>query len=596
MSYNGFDLKTLNSLPIREVVAMLRQTTFKDDGTYTIEDVENEHSTTGNESCFNYMGHTNGDVHKSMQIHNRDKDGVQRCRCYGCGVQGGPLDITKYAFSAITTDKKEQFKLAALYLHKVFEIPFVDGKTISPIERKKPIEKKIVYEKLENRNYELVINSGNEEVIDEYCNTLKNRQFKSKEELSKSVYLYILNFSKKYCNEQAFLNFYKNRGINVKNSTIGFLSLYKIKKLVTELKETFKTSDLIKLKVLNKNGSYFIYGNYNFAVVPITSAYNDFPIGLMLRHIPHKQLNNGKEQKWKPPKEVAMEIKSNLGGLNVDEIKKNDYVAFTEGHIDQKTLEKLNIPNTSIVYVNGLSHYRKEQLGLFEGKTGILFFDQDKAGVKGSIDFSQELIKAGLKKVFITTWDKRMGNDLNDLLKNRHLIKENIKIFDSKIIINNKNVPRDLTFYEFFHTPKIGDYVILTRNDRNLRDNEIDVLDIKKNDERLNGKSIVIPYVVDQDKHDDKPIDEPMLGHIARTLYLKEGKEDIYCTTVKRSGDDINPFKINKIMVNDDVIIDIGDKIKPEMDTTSLKNFEDFNFIPPKNTKKKDLSSKPKSP
>lgn len=165
--------------------------------------------------------------------------------------------------------------------------------------------------------------------------------------------------------------------------------------------------------------------NADVCFVPSFDLYTDLLTGAMLRPI-IKPTNGAKE--WSLNKPLLLEPVP--FALNHDVLESDEPIWITEGSVDGLSLGASRV-FAAIPGVNGISD---EMLGLFEGKTVVIAFDQDRAGQHAALGYTDEnekfheglkhrLYKAGAAKVLVAKWDEQFGGDLNELLKNGNLNK-----------------------------------------------------------------------------------------------------------------------------------------------------------------------------
>ena len=208
-------------------------------------------------------------------------------------------------------------------------------------------------------------------------------------------------------NKSSFLKdeYYKSRGIyNTKE--LGSLNFSDMKELEQKLLKNFDIKSLQKFNIF-KNDK-FKYSFSSFSVVPSFDLYSNLITAIRLRNL--------RQSKIKEIELSASRIANPLPfGLTRDKLLKYDVFYFTEGHIDALSL---NIEN--FVAVEGVNSFHKKFFGLFKGKRIIFIFDQDKAGVEGAKKLAFFADKLHIENSIIS-WDKKHGNDINELLVRRKI-------------------------------------------------------------------------------------------------------------------------------------------------------------------------------
>ena len=427
-----FDIEKLEKIPIDEVIKALG-------GDYK----KHSHGKQFNMMCCNKAFHQHGDKKPSLTVWV-DKN---ICKCHVCGIKGNPISVAKGMLG--------DFKEACKWLHETFSIPYVNGYTPKPTVAPKIVKsasKPIKYLRFDKTKKFTKVKIGN--WIDKYSKLSKAQKLKM-------VYTFIYHFSLN-TNRSKLLEYYKGRKID-KNpylSKIGYFSTEDITLLLNKL-SIFPTEDLIEFGIINDAKHKFPLSwksPKNVAVVPSFGIYNDLIEGMMLRPIDNTN-------KWFKGKESRLSIPNILKplpfGFGYKILQNTCDIYITEGHIDALSLPD----NYCFIASPGVNALEEEQLGLLQGKSVKLVFDQDEAGLKNALGYFEvsfldqrmtilksqkddlegmknilrtqgieikvteytglkdKLLKAGAKSVEVIIWNKDLGKDVNDLLINGNLSK-----------------------------------------------------------------------------------------------------------------------------------------------------------------------------
>ncbi len=263
------------------------------------------------------------------------------------------------------------------------------------------------------------------------------------------VLSYIRDFASSNRDNNSVSDFFATRGLPIHSLTmdVGFIAKDKIPKLVKNLEEIFGKNELINLSILSKNG-YWKHGaidkdtgkfKYCDAILfNMHDPYSDVPTNLEFRFI-------GDGSKNIKNKTSAIEnsdiVKPNYYGMNynIDSLKSKSIWWFQEGAIDAKTITALGYNAMSLI---GVHKHFSEKIGYFQGKVGVICFDQDKAGYDNTQKFAEKLIMAGAKQVVVATWNQKYGKDVNDLLTSDNLDKIKFSnLIRSEEVSNGYRIP-----------------------------------------------------------------------------------------------------------------------------------------------------------
>jgi len=425
-SSKHFDLEKLNAVPIDEVLEL-----------FNVE--------------FNGKDFLCPNDHKGSKVKLVMYKDVNVCKCHNCDeVKGDPVTIATWLCKG---DFIEACKILAQHI----------GEDNAVINTPRTAPVKVVRE-TKYRNFDKVRGFTHIEVEDfmETYSSLKEYQ------KMKLVYSYIYRYSISTKREK-LINYYQGRGIKSSYvNKIGFLSQENIIHLVDVLKKKFPIEDLIKFNVINdtKHEYFPLHWNQlkNCLLVPSFDIYTDLVEGFMLR--PVDKTSN----KWFKGKEKALSTPSILEpmpfGVGYKVLSSDCDVYITEGHIDALSLPE----DRCFIATPGVNSFKEDQLGLLKGRNIKLVFDQDEsnAGMEAAYGFSRvsfleqtikvlntqeselegmlkifksqgikyfckkeegfksKLLKARVASVEVVTWDKNLGNDLNELLVNGNLTKAGI--------------------------------------------------------------------------------------------------------------------------------------------------------------------------
>ena len=426
-----FDIEKLEKIPIDEVIKALGGDCKK-----------HSHGKQFNMMCCNKAFHQHGDKKPSLTVWV-DKN---ICKCHVCGIKGNPISVAKGMLG--------DFKEACKWLHETFSIPYANGYTPKTVAPKivKSAPKPIEYLRFDKTKKFTKVKIG--DWIDKYKELSKVQRLKM-------VYTFIYRFSLS-TDRSKLLEYYKGRKID-KNPhlfKIGYLSVEDITLLLNKL-SIFPTEDLIEFGIINDAKHKFPLSwksPKNVAVVPSFGIYNDLIEGMMLRPIDNTN-------KWFQGKESRLSIpnilKSLPFGFGYKILQNICDIYITEGHIDALSLPD----NYCFIASPGVNALEEEQLGLLQGKSVKLVFDQDEAGLKNALGYFEvsfldqrmtilksqkddlegmknilksqgidikvaeytglkdRLLKSSAKSVEVIRWNKDLGKDVNELLVNGNLSK-----------------------------------------------------------------------------------------------------------------------------------------------------------------------------
>ena len=433
----NYDIEALKAIPIQDVIVALGGSYQKD---------REPGAKQYNMHCCNGSFHKEDDKKPSLTIWKEKNI----CKCHVCGTAGDSIEVAKRMHGG-------DFKKACEWLHETFSISYKNGSDYQPQAVKKfnkPKPKKLEYERFNS-------NLGFSHIeVREFTNRYETL---NKEQKLKLIYTYIYRFSLT-TDRKALEAYYDSRKVakSPHIGKIGFLSENDIKTLSEKLMKIFISEDLIEFGVINDAKHKYFPLKWkqikNCVVVPAFSIYTDLVEGMMLRPI-------DKSNKWFQGKESRLSSPSVLKpmpfGVGYKLLTKDCSIYITEGHIDAFSFPE----NYCFIAVPGVQAFEQEQLGILQGRDIKIVFDQDDAGqqaawgfttleflgqtltildsqredVEATIrllksqnikisqvhykGFKEKLLKAGAKSVEVITWDKKLGEDINDLLINGNLSK-----------------------------------------------------------------------------------------------------------------------------------------------------------------------------
>lgn len=436
-----FNIEKLEEIPINEVIEAFG-------GNYKLDNRPGGKQY--NMHCCNGIAHKENDKKPSLTIWTD----MNICKCQtGCPVKGNPIAVARVMFN-------NNFKQACEWLHDTFSIPYKDG------TNKTGIVKKFVKSKQKPFKYD-VFNKNKKYHKIKVSSWIKKYKDLSKVQKLKLVYTYMYRFSLTTDRKSLYKYYFSRKISHFHMDKIGYLSSSDVDELSTELMNHFPIEDLIEFGILNNSKHKYYPLSWkktkNVLVVPSFSLYSDLVEGFMFRPI-DKDSN-----KWFQGKEDRLSIPSIIKpmpfGVGLKLLKSDCDIYITEGHIDAFSLPD----DFCFIAVPGVSAFDKAHLGLLKGRNIKLVFDMDNPGqekawgyyqittdtfsknvlksqkedveamirdfksqgLRISINevegFQDELIKAGVNSVEIITWDKNLGEDINELLERGHDVQKIIK-------------------------------------------------------------------------------------------------------------------------------------------------------------------------
>lgn len=341
-------------------------------------------------------------------------------KCMSCGYSGNLLTIAKRIVGDNTKDALE-------FLAEEAGITINENKPKrKPLERpKKPEPKPIEYLIFDKARK--FTNVDIEKWLPKFSEMNEVQQYKF---ILTSIYRASLK-----TDQSKKQSYYEGRGIlNSNINYIGFIPKDD-KSFWKPIEEMYGLEKLIHFGFYqpvdaNWHPMSWKFGAGDVCFIPSFDLYSDTLTGAMLRPL-IKPANGQKEFSLNQPRLVSPIPFM----LTPDILMSNNPIWITEGSVDGLSLgeDKASAP---IPGVNGLPD---ELLGLFIGKVVILALDQDDAGQKAAIGYTdpqgtwhdglkQRLLKAGAKNVLIAKWDIEHGKDINDLRQNGHLDKITISV------------------------------------------------------------------------------------------------------------------------------------------------------------------------
>jgi len=252
---------------------------------------------------------------------------------------------------------------------------------------------------------------------------------------------YIRDFAMANKDEKKIYDFFCGRGLTLQHFSkdVGYISKDKVPVLVKNLKDIFNENELVKLEILSEKG-YWKHGAVNkdtnkfsycdALLFSMHNPYSNIPTNLEFRFI-------GDGAKNIKNKTSAIE-NSNLSTPNyygdsytIDSLNSKGTWWFCEGAIDAKTISAMGYNAVSLI---GVHKHFAENLGYFKGKTAIIAFDQDHAGIKNVQKFAEKLYLAGAKQIVVASWDMDIAKDCNDLLKEGKLEEIKFSLLKRNIV------------------------------------------------------------------------------------------------------------------------------------------------------------------
>lgn len=188
-------------------------------------------------------------------------------------------------------------------------------------------------------------------------------------------------------------------------------------KLSTILSKKYSYDDLVKLDIVKEiNGRY--YDTFQDRIIfPIIDENNNV-IAFSGRKYTNEDLNNNTLPKYSNTKETDIFKKSEVFyNINnaITEIKKKREIIITEGFMD--TIRMSSIGYKNVVAIMGTAFTQKHLEKIIKWKCKvILSLDQDDAGVKGTIEAGETLLKNNIDTEVIVFEDYK---DSDDFIKNK---------------------------------------------------------------------------------------------------------------------------------------------------------------------------------
>jgi len=276
-------------------------------------------------------------------------------------------------------------------------------------------------------------------------------QFKEMNDTQKYqlILSYIRDFSMANRDDKKVTDFFYGRGLKLQpfSKDVGFVSKENVPVLVKNLKDIFGENELARLGILSEKG-YWKHGAVNkdtgkfsycdALLFSMHDPYSDIPTNLEFRFIGNGASNI--KNKTSAIENSSL-INPNYYGdkYTVDMLSTKNTWWFCEGAIDAKTISAIGYNAVSLI---GVHKHFSENLGYFKGKTAIIAFDQDQAGIKNVQKFAEKLYLAGAKQIVVACWDMDIAKDCNDLLQENKLDEIKFSLLKRKIVeVDNYEQP-----------------------------------------------------------------------------------------------------------------------------------------------------------
>ena len=188
-------------------------------------------------------------------------------------------------------------------------------------------------------------------------------------------------------------------------------------KLSNILSKKYSYDELVKLDICKDiNGRY--YDTFQDRIIfPIIDENNNV-IAFSGRKYTNEDLNNNTLPKYSNTKETDIFKKSEVFyNINnaINEIKKKREIVITEGFMD--TIRKSSIGYKNVVAIMGTAFTEKHLLKIKKWKCKVILnLDQDDAGVKGTIEAGETLLKNNIDTEVIVFDDYK---DSDEFIKNK---------------------------------------------------------------------------------------------------------------------------------------------------------------------------------
>lgn len=188
-------------------------------------------------------------------------------------------------------------------------------------------------------------------------------------------------------------------------------------KLSTILFKKYSYDDLVKLDIIKEiNGRY--YDTFQDRIIfPIIDENNNV-VAFSGRKYTNEDLNNNTLPKYSNTKETDIFKKSDVF-YNINnalaEIKKKREIIITEGFMD--TIRMSSVGYKNVVAIMGTAFTQKHLEKIIKWKCKVILnLDQDDAGVKGTIEAGETLLKNNIDTEVIVFEDYK---DSDDFIKNK---------------------------------------------------------------------------------------------------------------------------------------------------------------------------------
>lgn len=188
-------------------------------------------------------------------------------------------------------------------------------------------------------------------------------------------------------------------------------------KLSTILSKKYSYDDLVKLDIVKEINDRYYDTFQDRIIFPIIDENNNV-IAFSGRKYTNEDLNNNTLPKYSNTKETDIFKKSEVFyNINnaITEIKKKREIIITEGFMD--TIRMSSIGYKNVVAIMGTAFTQKHLEKIIKWKCKVILnLDQDDAGVKGTIEAGETLLKNNIDTEVIVFEDYK---DSDDFIKNK---------------------------------------------------------------------------------------------------------------------------------------------------------------------------------
>jgi len=361
-----------------------------------------------------------------------------------------------------------------------------------------------------------------------------------------------------------------------------------------EEEKQFSKYEIESLKLYNEYGTPF----KNRFIFPIHDD-EDRVVGFTGRSL----LKTQDPKYYNSPESSVFHKREVLYNLNVAKKYLSDKtIIIVEGNFDVLAFAKLGIKN--VIAIMGTSFTREHALLLkkYKVRNIILCLDQDRAGIKATLEVGDELLRNNIRNISVVTYDT--AKDIDEYIKNNGDVN---KIMEQKLLFHEFKIDKLITLMQPKSIKQQQEFVRFASFRLDVVDKDILMPLIKRiTNVATDFSSEDILAMINKTPNVEETVIEPIVGESIQTpliteprVVVKENKDEVAILKLMlRSKDDFHEIKkqiehnnyvfktypeifemINEFYKTHDVInlIDLGDELGSKTnEKPHLYNFFDI--------------------